>query len=179
MEAEAGKDGSGKEWRRTGKGYKAKFSKEEDEKLKNLVAQQQGKNVDWNYISHMFENRNIRQCRERYQNYLDPNLSVADWTEEEDKIIMKKYKEFGPRWNSIGRYMTKRSGNAVRNRYLVLKRHEEKNSPLKKKKSEEEKKEEEVKNDESSFEKIINDIFNDDFLNEFLVYAFVDDMYFV
>lgn len=103
---------------------KSKFTPEEDKKLVELV--NNSTDVDWNKIAAQFTNRNPRQCRERWQNYLNPSLTNNNWTEEEDQLILERFKEMGPHWNAIGRTFVGRSGNAVRNRYLVLMRHQQK-----------------------------------------------------
>ena len=103
---------------------KSKFTPEEDKKLLQLV--QNSTDVDWSYIASQLPNRNPRQCRERWQNYLNPDLKAQIWTEEEDRLILERYNEMGPHWNAIGRTFVGRSGNAVRNRYLVLMRHQKK-----------------------------------------------------
>ena len=51
---------------------RAKFTKEEDEMLKNLV-ENFGDN-NWQVISSKMPGRNSRQCRERWQNYLSPDV---------------------------------------------------------------------------------------------------------
>ena len=103
---------------------KAKFSKEDDMRLIHLVLSMP--HPDWFWISKQMINRNPRQCRERWFNYLDPTLHKGDWTEEEDEFLLDKYKEFGPHWNAIARFFNGRSGNAVRNRWLLLQRHTKK-----------------------------------------------------
>ena len=103
---------------------KSKFTPEEDKILLSLV--QNATDVDWSFIASQLPNRNPRQCRERWQNYLNPDLKAQIWTEEEDRLILERYNEMGPHWNAIGRTFVGRSGNAVRNRYLVLMRHQKK-----------------------------------------------------
>lgn len=103
---------------------KSKFTPEEDQKLFNLVNGLQ--EVDWSAIAKQFSHRNSRQCRERWQNYLNPNLIKDNWTEEDDRLLLDRYNEMGPHWNAIGRTLGNRSGNSVRNRYLVLMRFQQK-----------------------------------------------------
>ena len=103
---------------------KSKFTLEEDEVLTQLVMTSVV--LDWNQIASKIPNRNPRQCRERWQNYLDPHLTQNEWTEEEDKLIIQKQEELGSRWNAIARFFKGRSGNSIRNRYLMIQRHNEK-----------------------------------------------------
>ena len=101
---------------------KFKFTPEEDERLKMLVMRH-GTN-SWNIVSQFMGNRNPRQCRERWKNYVDPDLRSDPWTPEEDDLLLKKYRELGPRWNKIAKYFVRRSDNSLRNRWqLMLRKH--------------------------------------------------------
>ena len=105
---------------------KSKFSREDDIKLISLVMSRNDR--DWVWISQQMPNRNPRQCRERWYNYLDPSLHKGGWSKEEDQLLLEKKKEMGPHWNAIARFFSGRSGNSVRNRWLLIMRHEEKNN---------------------------------------------------
>jgi len=105
---------------------KAKFTAEEDSKLVKLVSQ--CSEIDWSVISKQMKNRNARQCRERWQNYLNPNLNLSNWTPEEDLLLIEKYQEIGAHWNVIAKCFPGRSGNSVRNRILTIQRHGGQNS---------------------------------------------------
>lgn len=104
---------------------KSKFTAEEDKKLMELVAKTKTRN--WNEIAASLGSRNARQCRERWNNYLNPSLRNDPWTEEEDKLLLDKHAEFGTHWNKISKCFSNRSDNAVRNRWQLLMRHLEKN----------------------------------------------------
>ena len=116
------------------KPQKSKFTTEDDILLTRLVLTSSV--VDWSLIASKMHNRNARQCRERWQNYLDPKLVQNEWTEYEDALIVQKQKELGPRWNAIARFFNGRSGNSVRNRYLMIMRHQEKKAKLQKQEQE-------------------------------------------
>lgn len=107
-----------------GKSGKCKFTPEDDVRLVQLVMSRADR--DWIWISQQMVNRNPRQCRERWHNYLDPSLQRGGWTPEEDKLLIEKKKEMGPHWNAIARFFSGRSGNSIRNRWLLILRHEEK-----------------------------------------------------
>ena len=100
---------------------KIKFTEEEDMKLHQLVLQFGTK--DWIKISQMMETRNPRQCRERWNNYVNPALRTDPWTPEEDMILDQKYAEYGPKWNKISKFFVNRSDNNIRNRWMMLARH--------------------------------------------------------
>lgn len=103
---------------------KLKFTAEEDKQLIELVGNRT--HIDWNQIARRMKGRNPRQCRDRWHHYLNPNLNHGEWTIDEDSYIMSKYEEIGAHWNEIARSLTGRTGNNVRNRYLVLLRNKEK-----------------------------------------------------
>ena len=95
-----------------------KFTPEEDEKLKNLV-KTYGTN-DWKTISSLIPNRSQRQCRERWKNYLSPDVSNAPWTSEEDQLLEEKYKELGSQWSRISKFFNARTDIHVKNRWVTL-----------------------------------------------------------
>ena len=90
-----------------------KFSPEEDEKLKELAS----KMNTWEDIAKEMPGRNGRQCRDRYKNYLNSCYFNGQWTVEEDRILLDKYKEFGPRWSKIQTFFQNRSSNSLKNRW--------------------------------------------------------------
>ena len=106
------------------KPQKSKFTLEDDILLMRLVLSLPV--IDWSLIASRMKNRNARQCRERWKNYLDPHLVQNGFTPQEDAFILQKYQEIGPHWNTIARFFRGRSGNSIRNRFLMIKRHEEK-----------------------------------------------------
>lgn len=105
---------------------RAKFTPAEDAKLRKLVGDCKG-HPNWKSISAKMRTRTPRQCRERFQNYLNPNIKVNNWTEQENQILLQKYEEYGNQWNKISHFLEGRTGNAIRNQFQLLTRHQEKN----------------------------------------------------
>jgi hypothetical protein len=103
---------------------KAKFSLEEDLLLNRLVFQFGP--GDWNVISHFVSGRNARQCRERWLKYLCPVNRFEPFRPEEDALLRKLYQQFGAKWVKISRYFPRRTDINVKNRWLVLMRHDQK-----------------------------------------------------
>lgn len=101
---------------------KMKFTPEEDAKLAKLVAMHGSK--DWSKIAMHMGTRNSRQCRERWNNYVNPALRTEPWTDEEDRILQEKYNEYGARWNKIAKFFKNRGDNNIRNRYMMIKRRQ-------------------------------------------------------
>ena len=95
-----------------------KFSKPEDERLTDLVYQYGTKK--WRTIASLMEDRTPRQCRERWKYYLNPDLKVGNWTEEEDDLIIEKRDELGPKWMKISKFFQNRTDAMIKNRYKYL-----------------------------------------------------------
>lgn len=98
------------------------FSTEEDLKLVSLV-NQYGKTNKWNEIAQMLGNGfNSRQCRERYQNYLNPELNNGPYSQEEDDLLISLVGKYGNKWSIIHSSFVGRSEVSVKNRWTHLKR---------------------------------------------------------
>lgn len=59
---------------------RGRWTKEEDEKLKNLI-ESYGEN-DWNLISSFFADRNDLQCNQRWDKVVNPKLVKGPWTKQ-------------------------------------------------------------------------------------------------
>jgi hypothetical protein len=92
-----------------------RFSKEEDEKLRRLI-RQYGTH-DWATVSSCLSDWTARQCRHRYKNYLMEGRQRISWTPAEEKLVIRKFREFGPKWVRIATFLPGRSGNDVKNRW--------------------------------------------------------------
>jgi hypothetical protein len=99
---------------------KQQFTLEEDIKLQSLVQKYGTKN--WQLISIIMQNRNERQCKERWTKYLSPDLNNTPWTEEEDRLLVRKVKEIGQKWVKISKEFNKRTDANLKNRWNVLQR---------------------------------------------------------
>ena len=97
---------------------KEKFTEKEDHKLKQLVSFLGTKN--WKFIAKEMGTKNARQCRERWKNYLNPDLNLGTYTVQEDMLIVKLYQEIGPKWKKMSNYLPGRSPNSIRNRMKHL-----------------------------------------------------------
>ena len=83
------------------------WSKEEDKLLEDLLGQ--GFKYSWKDISAKLKGRTPKQCRERWQQVLHPNLKRTMFTVAEDEIILQMQMKIGNKWSTIGRRLTGRS----------------------------------------------------------------------
>lgn len=69
----------------------------------------------------MFHCRNDVQCREKWNNNLDPTLYTGKYSKEEDVLLLKLVDKLGEgHWTLISSYMVGRSDSSVRSRHAVL-----------------------------------------------------------
>lgn len=101
-----------------------KFTPIEDNLLIKLI-HENGTN-NWENIARLMPNRNARQCRERWINYLSPNISNEPWTQAEDVLLEQKFYEFGAKWVKISKFFKNRTDTMLKNRWLVLRRRAKK-----------------------------------------------------
>lgn len=104
---------------------RAKFTPEEDEELTRLVGVKG--DSDWKAIAEAMQSRTVRQCKERWINYLSPTLDKSPWKEEEDQLLNEKYKELGSKWRLIAQSFPNRTEISVKNRMKKLLRKQAKN----------------------------------------------------
>lgn len=103
-------------------GAQPKFSKPNDIKLLELV-EQYGTH-SWMKIAKYFKNKTPKQCRDRWNNYVNPDIKRTAWTKEEDKQLLDYYSQIGPQWTVMMPYFGNRTPGDIRFRYLKLNRHE-------------------------------------------------------
>lgn len=92
-----------------------KFTPQEDETLKCLIAQFGSNN--WVKIAKFMPGRNAKQCRDRFCNYLSVFHRKDPWEPEEDEILLSLLSIIGSKWVEISRHIPGRSGNDVKNRW--------------------------------------------------------------
>lgn len=64
--------------------------------------------------------RTGKQCKERWNNYLNPQVNRGPWTDEEDMLALENYKIHGNKWSIISNSLKNRTESSVKNRIKSL-----------------------------------------------------------
>jgi hypothetical protein len=71
-------------------------------------------------VSTFVPTRSNNQCRERWQDVLNPNIGRGRWTDDEDRDLVKAYEEVGDKWKEISiRLGSGRTDNMVGCLYVI------------------------------------------------------------
>jgi hypothetical protein len=82
---------------------KGPWTAEEDRKVVELVKKHGAKK--WSLIATNLPGRIGKQCRERWHNHLNPEISKEAWKEEEDRTILESHVTLGNRWAEIAKML--------------------------------------------------------------------------
>ncbi|EAX83484.1 Myb-like DNA-binding domain containing protein [Trichomonas vaginalis G3] len=97
-----------------------KFTEEEDKLIRQQIAAVGEGN--WTLIAKVVPGRTARQCRERWINYLSPNVANTPWTEEEDRMLENLVETLGTKWCVIAKQFPRRTDVLIKNRWSLLNR---------------------------------------------------------
>ena len=110
---------------------KGPWTAQEDAKLFDWVKRQGP--TKWTLCSEIIPGRSGKQCREHWNNSLNPEVKKGYWTSEEDFLIMFFYKKYNGSWKKIIPIFNKRTENSIKiqeyisritNEYDRIKDHE-------------------------------------------------------
>lgn len=93
---------------------KSPFTPEEDARLRELISEKGDKS--WNIIASLLPNRTARQCRERWNLYLSPQVNNEPWTQDDVIKLYTLYKAVGPQWTLLSHHFPNRTANNIKNR---------------------------------------------------------------
>ena len=89
----------------------------------------QGDAIDWHTLSLSIPSRTPKQCRERWNGSLNPQLNNTPWTKEELNKVYSLINNIGTKWNDIAVLLgTGRSGLAISNLYYAGLRREKRSN---------------------------------------------------
>lgn len=71
-------------------------------------------------ITHSMPGRTDQQCMGRWKRHLDPGISRAPWTPEEDALLRKMVGEHGHAWSTISNALEGRIAQQCRSRWKQL-----------------------------------------------------------
>ncbi|CAD8189829.1 unnamed protein product [Paramecium octaurelia] len=101
------------------------WTQEEDDFIRNQM-NQKNKHI-WTQIAVSLYEKNLqghirtpKQIRERWMNYLNPELNKEQWLLKEDLIVLNSVVKNGKKWSQISQQLNGRTENQVKNRYKSL-----------------------------------------------------------
>jgi hypothetical protein len=90
--------------------------------LSERLTQGKTAKIEWGKVKNAIPGRTAKQCRERWVNNLNPEISREQWTRLEDATIMRLFPEMPQKWAAIAKHIPGRTENAVKIRHKTLSR---------------------------------------------------------
>ena len=74
--------------------------------------------------------RTGKQCKERWNNHLNPCINRGEWTAEDDLKLLESHKRLGNKWSMIAKELNSRTDSSIKNRIKSLLNKEKQNVDL-------------------------------------------------
>ncbi|KAG0215585.1 hypothetical protein BGX33_001088 [Mortierella sp. NVP41] len=71
---------------------------------------------NWHAVAQMVPGRNAKQCMQKWQTDLDPQINRLPWTEGEDEKLVEAYHKYGNSWQQIAKMVETRTWYQCYNR---------------------------------------------------------------
>lgn len=95
------------------------WTPEEDQRLMNAIDANGTEN--WPLVASLVGDRTISQCKQRWHRVLDPKISKANWSREEEQKLLNAVQKYGDKaWTTVASEMGNRSDTQCRFRYKFL-----------------------------------------------------------
>ncbi|GME74690.1 unnamed protein product [Ambrosiozyma monospora] len=76
--------------------------------------------INWEEIAASLPARKPKDCRKRWCSSLDPCLRKGKWTKDEDDLLIKAYKAYGPAWQKVASQIEGRTEDQCSKRYIEV-----------------------------------------------------------
>ncbi len=73
--------------------------------------------LKWRLVADDMSNRTDRQCRERWQYHVSPDVKKTKWSDAEDSLLLELQKKHGNKWSKIAKELPGRTDNNVVSSY--------------------------------------------------------------
>ena len=97
------------------------WSKSEDLELMIIMEERSNSNKEWKERAEILHSnlalskKTGKQCRERWQNVLNPEIEKKEWGRKEELEFFKLHEEHGGKWSVISKALGGRTGNMAKN----------------------------------------------------------------
>lgn len=99
---------------------KSSLTKWTDSEYGLLVQMVKQHGEDWQIIAAKFSNKTAKQCMQKFKNS-QRSAKKGNWAEDEDEILLKWVKEFGPtKWTECSKLIKGRCGKQCRERWVNI-----------------------------------------------------------
>ena len=105
---------------------KGPWTIQEDKMLLDAMRTFSG-HICWEELSKMIPGRTAKQCRERWQFRLHPDVSKSPFEQWEDDLIIRERSKVGNHWTHIAMMLPGRTSCSVKNRWYTVLRHRKNN----------------------------------------------------